>query len=164
MKRLWAPWRMEYIKKPREKRCLFCRVAEEDKDRDNLVLYRSHHSYIIMNRYPYNNGHLMVVPYRHTPTPEELDVEEELDIAELVKLSLRILRKTMYPQGFNIGANIGRAAGAGIEEHYHIHIVPRWIGDTNFMPILADTKVIVESLYDTYDKLKAALEELDSGG
>ena len=159
MKRLWAPWRMEYIKKPKEKECLFCRVIREDKDRENLVLYRSKHGFIILNKYPYNNGHLMVAPYKHTPTPLELREEEDLDLSYLIKLCMKILDKTMRPQGFNIGANIGRAAGAGIEEHYHIHIVPRWIGDTNYMPIISDTKVIVEHLYATYDKLREALRE-----
>lgn len=158
MKRLWAPWRMEYIKKPKEKKCLFCRVIEEDNDRENLVLHRSEKTFIILNKYPYNNGHLMIAPYRHTPSPLELDDEEDLDIAHLIKLCIKILDKTMNPQGYNIGANIGKAAGAGIEEHYHIHIVPRWVGDTNYMPIIADTKVIVEHLYQTYDKLKKALE------
>lgn len=158
MRRLWAPWRMEYIKKPRERDCLFCRVAKEDSDRDNLILYRSQHSYIIMNRYPYNNGHVMVVPYRHVASPEMLDVEEDVDISDLIKISIKVIRRVMNPQGFNIGANIGKAAGAGIEEHYHIHIVPRWVGDTNFMPIISDTKVVVEHILDTYNRLK---EELD---
>jgi len=163
LKRLWAPWRIEYIKKPKEKECLFCRVIRENKDRDNLVLYRGEYSFIILNKYPYNNGHLMIAPIKHTPNPITLTSEEDLEIAGLIKLSLKILNKTMRPQGFNIGANIGKAAGAGIEEHYHIHIVPRWIGDTNFMPIISDTKVIVEYLYDTYDNLKEALNEILEG-
>ena len=160
MKRLWAPWRMEYIKKPKEKECLFCRVIREDNDRENLVLYRSEKAFIILNKYPYNNGHLMIAPYKHTPTPLDLDESEDRDISNLIKLCIKILDMTMKPQGYNIGANIGKAAGAGIEEHYHIHIVPRWVGDTNYMPIIAETKVIVEHLYQTYDKLKEALSSL----
>ncbi len=163
MKKLWAPWRIEYIKKPKEKECIFCKVIKEDRDRENLVLYRSSKSFIILNKYPYNNGHLMIAPYKHTPTPLELNGDEDADIAELIKLSMKILDASLRPQGYNIGANIGKAAGAGIEEHYHIHVVPRWIGDTNFMPIISDTKVVVEHLYQTYDNLKKELDRILQG-
>ncbi|HIE37132.1 TPA: HIT domain-containing protein [Candidatus Geothermarchaeota archaeon] len=164
MKRLWAPWRIEYIKKPKEKECLFCRVPKEDNDRENLLLHRGEKAYIILNRYPYNNGHLMIAPYKHVATPLDLDKEEDLEISNLLRLCIKILDDVMKPQGYNIGANIGRAAGAGIEEHYHIHIVPRWFGDTNYMPILADTKVIVEYLYQTYDNLhKSITKALNTG-
>jgi len=158
--RLWAPWRIEYILSEKEEGCLFCRVINEDRDDENLILYRGKKAYVILNKYPYNNGHLMIVPYRHVPNIEDLDDDELLEICRLTTLSIRLLKHVMKPEGFNIGANIGKAAGAGIEEHFHLHIVPRWVGDTNFMPIISDTKVVVEAIKETYKKLKKGLKEV----
>ncbi len=160
MDRLWAPWRIEYILSEKEEGCLFCRVINEDRDDENLILYRGKKAYVILNKYPYNNGHLMIVPYRHVPNIEDLDDDELLEICRLTTLSIRLLKHVMKPEGFNIGANIGKAAGAGIEEHFHLHIVPRWVGDTNFMPIISDTKVVVEAIKETYKKLKKGLKEV----
>lgn len=160
MDRLWAPWRIEYILSEKEEGCLFCRVISEDRDDENLILYRGEKAYIILNKYPYNNGHLMIVPYRHVPNIEDLDDDELLEICRLTILSIKLLKHVMKPEGFNIGANIGKAAGAGIEEHFHLHIVPRWVGDTNFMPIIGDTKVVVEAIRETYKKLKKGLKEV----
>ncbi len=164
MKRIWAPWRIEYIKQPKSGECILCTIPKESerKDKDNLLLYRGKKSYILMNRYPYNNGHLMIVPYRHVKSITDLDDDEILEIHDIMKIGIEALDRAMHPHGFNIGSNIGNAAGAGIEDHFHIHIVPRWIGDTNFMPILADTKVMVEYLDETYSKIKREILEIIS--
>lgn len=156
MKRLWAPWRIKYIEKnSKEKKapCIFCEKPKENRDRDDLILFRGKQSFVIMNIYPYNSGHLMVAPYNHLDSLEKLRNEELLDMMEITKLSLKIVREVFSPDGFNLGLNIGKAAGAGIEGHVHLHIVPRWNGDTNFMPIIGDTKVMPEDLYSMYDKL-----------
>jgi ATP adenylyltransferase len=153
--KMWAPWRMRYIEGTHEdKGCIFCVKPKEDKDRDNLILFRGKYSFVMMNLFPYNNGHLMVAPYRHTG---DLTVLEDNEILEIMKLSskmIKVIRKIMKPDGFNTGFNLGRAAGAGIADHIHFHIVPRWIGDTNFMPVLGEVKVISEHIFDTYDKIK----------
>ena len=159
MERLWAPWRLQYIKnadRMNEEGCIFCDLPAEDRghDRDNLILHRGKLSFVIMNRFPYNNGHLMVVPYQHTGSLERLSAEERLELMDLVARSVAVLQRAFSPHGFNIGMNLGRTAGAGIDEHLHFHIVPRWNGDTNFMPVLADTKVISAGLMETYDRLK----------
>ncbi len=160
MKKLFAPWRIEYILSEKGDECIFCKFPKENNDKKNLILYRGKKTFIILNRYPYNNGHLMVVPYRHVATPLDLTDEELLEMMKLINLSIKVLDETMHPHGYNIGANIGRAAGAGIEDHYHIHVVPRWVGDTNYMPIIANTKVVVEALHMTYDKLSSALKKI----
>ncbi len=162
MDRLWAPWRIEYIKMPKPDTCILCEIPADDKanDRKNLLLYRGKQCYIVLNKYPYNNGHIMIAPYRHIPSVTDLTDDEALEIHQLTKLSIKILDETMKPGGYNIGANIGRAAGAGIEEHYHLHIVPRWVGDTNYMPVISNTKIIVEHILETYDKLREALERI----
>ncbi len=159
MKRLWAPWRLRYILGKKPKECLFCVKAKESKDRENYILYRGRRCFIMLNIYPYNNGHLMIAPYRHVASLEDLDEETLTELMVLLNKSLRLLRQVMDPHGFNIGINLGKAAGAGIVEHVHIHVVPRWKGDTNFMPVLAETKVIPELLDETYEKLMAALEK-----
>lgn len=143
--------------KPAEE-CVFCLKLAQDRDAENYVLWRGKHCAIVLNLYPYNNGHLMVIPYAHVPSLEDLPVEAQTEMMLTVSKSLALLRRAMQPQGFNIGINIGQAAGAGIKDHIHIHIVPRWGGDTNFMPVLAETRVIPEWLDDTYANLKAALE------
>ena len=162
MDKLWSPWRSKYIEsfKPggeKEAGCLFCRIASEDKDKKNFLLHRSKHSFIIMNLYPYNSGHLMIIPYKHTSLLNVLNEEETLDCMNMINLGCKILNDSIYPHGFNIGVNMGKVAGAGIEEHIHYHIVPRWNGDTNFMPVLNDVKIISEAMEKTYDKLMKAL-------
>jgi ATP adenylyltransferase len=153
VKTIWAPWRMEYILSEKDKDCLFCIKPAENRDRDNLILYRDKNVYVIMNKYPYNNGHLMVVPYFHTSSFDGLSGDVLFDIIRITKYSVDCLQNAFHPEGFNIGINIGSPAGAGIEEHIHVHIVPRWAGDTNFMTVVGETKVIPEHLLDTYDKL-----------
>ena len=166
MERLWSPWRMEYLQgEEKPKGCVFCHKLKENNDRENLVVYRGNRAAILMNLYPYNNGHLMVLPYEHVPTTETLSPETLSEMMELVNVSMIILRKAMNPNGFNIGINIGKASGAGIAEHVHVHIVPRWEGDTNFLQTCAQTRVIPELLPDTYDKLlDAVVEYRDSTG
>ncbi|MGA1975000.1 MAG: HIT domain-containing protein [Conexivisphaerales archaeon] len=154
MDRLWAPWRMKFIGSG-SKDCVFCSLPLAGEDKKSLILSRGHHAFVMMNRYPYNNGHLMVAPFRHVLDPGDLKVNERLELWNLIGDSMSILRKTVRPSGFNIGANIGRASGAGFE-HLHMHIVPRWDGDTNFMPILGEAKVIPEYLEETYEKLLSA--------
>lgn len=159
LKRLWAPWRSKYIHSPSQGECIFCR-ANSRKDEESFVLYRGTNGLVIMNIFPYNNGHLMVAPTRHVASIEELTKEEVISIFDLVQKSVKVLRLKMEPHGFNIGLNIGRIAGAGIEYHLHIHIVPRWAGDTNFMPVVSDTKVISQSLDEAYELLKGGFEEI----
>lgn len=151
---LWAPWRMEYIlSEKKNKDCIFCIGKDKKHDREKLILYRSSFSFAIMNRYPYNNGHLMVAPFKHLPLIEDLDENTALDMFKLLKKSIEIMRRCLKPEGFNIGVNIGKVGGAGVENHLHIHVVPRWNGDTNFMPVLGDIRVIPEYLEDSYKKL-----------
>lgn len=158
MKRLWSPWRLEYLKAPKTDGCIFCEAVQSNQDRENLVLWRGERAFLILNRFPYNNGHLMVVPYTHVPSLEDLDTPTLTELMLLLNRSLAALRTAMQPDGFNIGANLGHAAGAGIEDHVHLHVVPRWSGDTNFMPIVGDVRVIPQTWLQTYDQLKAALE------
>ncbi|MCX8068962.1 MAG: HIT domain-containing protein [Thermodesulfovibrionales bacterium] len=153
MKNLWAPWRMEYILSAKPTECIFCAKPKEDKDRDNLILFRGKDAFIIMNKYPYNNGHLMVVPYLHTSSFDGLTLSELHALMEMTKFTVDCLKKAFRPEGFNIGINIGVVAGAGIEEHLHIHVVPRWGGDSNFMAVTAEIRVIPEHILETYDKL-----------
>lgn len=137
----------------KEKNCLFCRVAKEKKDRKNYLLFRGQKCFVILNTFPYNNGHLMITAYRHLANLEDLNRKELNELMELVSKSVGWLKKALQPEGFNIGMNLGKIAGAGIEDHLHIHIVPRWSGDSNFMPTIAQVKVIPELLKDTYRKL-----------
>lgn len=154
MERLWAPWRTKYILNPKKEGCIFCKKPKEERDNKNYILKRGNHAFVMMNIYPYNNGHLMIAPYKHTGNLEELTPEELNEMMEMVVECIKILKETMNPDGFNVGMNIGRVAGAGFDEHVHIHIVPRWNGDTNFMPILADTKIVPMSLDEAYRVLK----------
>jgi len=154
MKKLWAPWRIEYILMEKIKECIFCKAAKENKDDENLVLWRGKYSFVMLNRYPYNSGHLMIAPYTHTGDIEQLKKEELDEIIILIQKSVKLLKKALKPDGFNIGINIGKVAGAGIEDHIHVHIVPRWNGDTNFMPIIGDTKVVNQYLSETLDFLR----------
>jgi ATP adenylyltransferase len=159
---LWAPWRMTYIiKAAKEKECIFCRAANSGDDEANKVVYRSKHSIVVLNIYPYNTAHVMVAPKRHVPRPDLLSDEEVVDLHRTLILTLKAVEREYNPQGFNIGMNIGRIAGAGVEGHMHIHVVPRWLGDSNFMPVIAGTKVIPEDLAQTYRRLKASFNSLN---
>ena len=153
MEQIWAPWRMKYILMDKSKGCFLCENLKQD-DAANYILYRGRKNFVIMNVYPYNPGHLMAAPYRHVASLEELTKEELHEHSEIVSRSLKVLRQVFDPQGFNIGVNIGKVAGVGLEGHVHTHIVPRWQGDTNFMPVTADTKVVSEALDETYKKLE----------
>ncbi len=162
MDTLWAPWRMEYILGARdgnEEGCIFCNRLSQDTDKQNLILFRSQRAFIIMNRFPYNNGHLMVIPNQHTGDLSDLESAEQAELFNLIQLSVKALKEVMSPHGFNIGMNLGRVSGAGVEDHLHFHIVPRWNGDTNFMPVISNTKVISEALDKTYDKLNETLQK-----
>jgi len=159
MKHLWSPWRLEYLTAPKSDGCVFCEAIQNEDDRESLVLLRGERAFLILNRYPYNNGHFMVVPYSHVPSLEDLDALTLTEVMLLLNQGLEALRATMHPDGFNIGANLGHVAGAGIEEHVHIHAVPRWSGDTNFMPVVGAMRVVPETWMQTYDSLKVALEE-----
>lgn len=160
MKPLWAPWRMEYILgEDKPQGCIFCPWPEEDLQA-RLVLFSGRYSRIMMNRYPYINGHLLVSPLRHLPTLEGLTPEELLDLMVKIRESLRILKEVMRPDGFNVGLNLGVVAGAGVEAHLHFHIVPRWQGDTNFMPVFAEVRVIPEHFQATYQKLLPHFQDL----
>jgi ATP adenylyltransferase len=145
---------MEYIQMEKPEGCILCDKPAEKKDSENLILYRAEKNVVLLNTYPYNPGHLMIAPYRHVPSLEELTDEELGNHIQVVTRSIRVLREIFSPGGFNIGTNIGRAAGAGIDDHVHTHVVPRWPGDNNFMPVLGDVRVVPEALAETYQKLK----------
>lgn len=161
MERLWAPWRMQYIERgDKTQGCIFCLLPPEEKDRENLILHRGETGFVMLNSFPYNSGHLMVAPYKHVADMYDLADDELLEVDHLVRYGVRLLTAAMQPDGFNLGVNLGRTAGAGIVDHIHWHVVPRWNGDTNFMPVVADTRVLPESLQATYDKLRNKIEEL----
>jgi ATP adenylyltransferase len=162
MQHLWAPWRMEYIKAPKPSGCFFCEAAGADPSDDatNLVLARGELALVILNRYPYNNGHLMIAPHAHLANLEELPAATANDLMALTQRSMRVLRQVLSPQGFNLGINAGKIAGAGVADHVHQHVVPRWDGDTNFMPVVANTKVLNESLTKNYQDLRAGFDRL----
>jgi ATP adenylyltransferase len=155
MEHLWAPWRIGYIENVdiKEEGCIFCIKPKQNNDRENLIVARKEKCFIILNKFPYNNGHLMIVPYNHTGDIAKLSADELKNMMITVQESVKIIKNLMKAQGFNIGLNLERVAGAGIEDHLHIHIVPRWNGDSNFMPIIGNTKVISEGLYETWEKL-----------
>ncbi len=160
---MWSPWRSKYIetfkKSPRKSRSndsLFTTARKSRADDKNLIVWRGEHCFVIMNLYPYNSGHLMVVPNRQTKSFEDLTMVELVEIMQTTQRAIKALDKVMKPQGYNFGANIGRVSGAGVDDHIHFHIVPRWNGDTNFMPVLADTKTISDDMRDTLKKLRKA--------
>ncbi len=159
---LWSPWRMEYLKQEQrpDDACVFCSSIEGADDRANLVLHRNASCAIIFNRYPYNNGHLLIVPYRHVGDLEGLTREESANVMHVVRYGVRILRRAYQPHAVNVGMNLGAAAGAGILDHVHMHIVPRWEGDTSYMTVFSGTRVISEALEDTYDRLVSAMAEM----
>jgi ATP adenylyltransferase len=159
MEQLWAPWRMELITKAgAQSGCIFCDLPRAKNDRENLILGRTPHTFAILNRYPYNNGHLMVVPRSHNPDLVSLPREEHEELAEMVRVAMRLVGQAYRAQGYNLGMNLGPAAGAGIAEHVHWHVVPRWTGDTNFMPVLGDTKVMIEHLNASWDRLRPSFD------
>ena len=160
MDRLWAPWRIHYNKSEKEKGCIFCDKPAEGDDHSMLILYRGENSFVIMNLYPYNNGHLMIAPYQHTDSTQELNSSSRSEIMELADQIMTIQKNIMNADGFNYGANIGYSGGAGIADHIHFHIVPRWTGDTNFMPVLGHTKVQMQGLQETYNDLRPHFDKL----
>jgi len=154
MKHIWSPWRMKYIEtNEKENGCVFCNAQAKEDSVSNLIAFRGQRAFVILNLYPYTSGHLMVIPFEHVATLEELSPAARAEIMELTSLSMSVLRKAYGPQGFNMGANIGEAAGAGVPGHVHIHIVPRWGGDTNFMSTLGETRVLPESIEETYKRV-----------
>ena len=161
MKVLWAPWRMKYIiDEENGDGCIFCTGEDRSEDEERLILYVGSRTMVMMNRFPYINGHLLVAPVRHVPGLDPLSDEESLDILLMVRKSIEILKKTMHPEGFNVGLNLGRVAGAGMEEHMHFHIVPRWKGDTNYMTVLGEVRVIPEHIGETFKKLRPYFDDL----
>ncbi len=156
---LWAPWRMEYLMAKKTPGCIFCEKQEEGADRENYVIFRTAHCFALLNAYPYNNGHLMIAPFRHVGSLSGLSAEERGDLMEAVARAEQILGRAYSPQGMNVGVNLGHCAGAGVPGHVHVHIVPRWEGDTNFMPVLGETKVMPETLEETYVRLLDHLAE-----
>ncbi|MBL7155732.1 MAG: HIT domain-containing protein [Candidatus Omnitrophica bacterium] len=154
MNRLWAPWRKEYITMKKSKGCIFCACKAKRPDKKKFMLKRTAHSFSMLNRYPYNNGHVMIAPVRHVKSPELLTKDELADLWRLVNYTKKKIDTFLKPDGFNIGLNIGKIAGAGFPRHAHVHVVPRWEGDTNFMPVIADTKIVSYSLDEMWKVLK----------
>ena len=154
MEQIWAPWRIKYIQMAQIEGCILCDKPKENNDALNYILYRGDKNFVIMNSYPYNPGHLMIAPYRHIANLEELTDEELHEHFDIVSRSIKLLKQVFKPDGFNLGINMGKVAGAGINDHIHTHIVPRWQGDTNFMPVLSDVRVLPQALAETYQKLK----------
>lgn len=155
MERLWAPWRLTYLERPRDEPCVFCSKPEQS-DEEALIVYRGEHCYVVLNLYPYGSGHLMIVPFRHVATPGELGGAEQADMWDLLDRSLGALERGLNAEGHNVGLNLGGAAGAGIADHLHLHVVPRWRGDINYMPVLADVRVMPQLLSETREALVAA--------
>ncbi|MBI5604713.1 MAG: HIT domain-containing protein [Deltaproteobacteria bacterium] len=163
MKTLWAPWRMDYILNDvKEKGCIFC-PGENGNFSERLILFRGNRSLVMMNKYPYINGHLLVAPLRHVAAPDQLEPQEMIALMTMVSHSVTILKKTMKAEGFNVGLNLGKVAGAGVEDHLHFHIVPRWNGDTNFMTVFGDLRVIPEHMEQTYFRLLPFFKEVQEG-
>jgi len=158
MKTMWAPWRIEYILKGKEDRCIFCAALAEE---DDLTLFKGRTTMVTMNKFPYINGHLLVAPIRHIATLDRLDKSEMGDLLATVSQSVGILKAVMKPDGFNVGLNLGKVAGAGIEEHLHFHVVPRWLGDTNALTVFGEVRVIPEHLKATYNNLKPHFNKID---
>lgn len=160
---VWAPWRIQYVKDQGDgslkgEGCVFCDLPGRQDDARSLILYRGARAYLVMNLFPYNNGHVMTVPYEHTDTLTALDGETLAEVMQLTQRAQGALEEALRPQGFNLGVNQGAAAGAGIADHLHLHLVPRWVGDTNFMPALGDTRVIPQHIEETYTLLRDAFD------
>ncbi|HEY7163478.1 MAG TPA: HIT domain-containing protein [Candidatus Binatia bacterium] len=163
MKQLWAPWRMAYIDEgSKAPGCVFCENLKHKDSREVLVITQTRHSMVMLNKYPYNNGHLLLAPKRHESELIRLPAEEYVDLSEALRKSVEVIRHVLKPGGVNLGMNLGHTAGAGIEDHLHWHVVPRWDGDTNFMPVIAETKVMPQHLLDSYDRLKSHFENLSA--
>jgi ATP adenylyltransferase len=160
--RLWAPWRLNYIKGEKTDECIFCAKPALGDDAKALIPFRGERCYVILNAFPYNNGHLMVAPYEHTAQLEDLDEDAASELMSLARRAIRALSGAYGPDGYNIGINLGSAAGAGMADHLHLHVVPRWAGDTNFMPIVGDTRVLPEALQDSYANVREAFGALDA--
>jgi ATP adenylyltransferase len=159
VQRIWAPWRLEYVKdasKDKESECIFCAAIEGDDDEVNLVVHRGERCFVILNKFPYTNGHLMVAPYEHIAALPELDAETIAEMMAFVQRGMTALESSYSPHGYNVGVNQGRVAGAGVEHHIHMHVVPRWGGDTNFMPVLGDTRVMNQTLEDSFETVRKA--------
>jgi ATP adenylyltransferase len=161
MNHLFATWRMAYVSAPKQEGCIFCDFPAEKRDDERYILHRGADCFVILNLYPYNPGHLMVVPYRHTNLYETLTHDEYSEMSRLTARAILMLRRAMGPDGFNMGMNLGRPAGAGVEGHLHMHLVPRWNGDNNFMPVLSDTRILPEAVEATFRKLKSIWPETD---
>ncbi|MEP0829208.1 MAG: HIT domain-containing protein [Candidatus Zixiibacteriota bacterium] len=157
---IWAPWRSEYILGKKEKGCIFCNRIRRRQDSRDLIVYRGKRIFVIMNKFPYNSGHVMVVPKRHIKSLESMTAEESTEFLELVKLTTRVLRLTLNPQSFNLGMNLGRGSGAGVPGHIHMHIVPRWNEDTSFMPVISKTRVVSFDLGMIYDMLRKGFDSV----
>ena len=160
MQQLWAPWRISYIREQKEKGCIFSSKQKSTDDKNSLILSRGDHSFVLMNIYPYNNAHLLISPYKHVEATDKLDLETLNEIIWFANESMIIMKENLNADGYNFGANIGNAGGAGIADHIHFHVVPRWNGDTNFMPVIGETKVQVQGLQETYDELKIHFDKI----
>ncbi len=159
MQRLWTPWRMEYLVSDKKTDCIFCAALKQANDRETFIVYRGEHTFVMLNKYPYNNGHLMVVPYQHSADLSSLGAETQAELMRTIGHSIQWLQAASKPEGFNVGMNLGKVAGAGVADHLHFHVVPRWVGDTNFMTISAETRVIAEWLDDTWTRLRRVIEQ-----
>lgn len=157
---LWTPWRMKYIQERHDyEGCIFCLAAKEHEDKKNLIFYRGEHVFLILNRYPYTSGHVMCVPFDHQARLQDLTQAARWEMMDVVNRCIEVLQSLYHPDGFNVGLNLGEMAGAGVAEHLHAHVVPRWSGDTNFMSSIGDTRVLPEDLETSYERIKAAWEE-----
>jgi ATP adenylyltransferase len=159
--RIWAPWRLAYVKdasKDIEEDCIFCAKPAQDEDAENLIVHRGEHSFVILNLFPYTNGHLMVAPYAHVGRLQDLPAETTAEMMALAQRAMGRLEEVYEPHGYNVGFNQGRVAGAGVEHHIHLHVVPRWGGDTNFMPVIADTRVMPQTLEQSYEALRGGFD------
>jgi len=158
--KLWAPWRIQYVSTEKPGGCFLCDYPKDINDKEHLILHRGDEVFVIMNYYPYNNGHILIAPYQHTCELSDLSSAAKLEMMNLVEVSTKILKEAMSAQGFNTGLNLGTVAGAGVKDHLHMHVVPRWNGDTNFMPVLGHTKVVSEGLEQTWEKLYSFYQNL----
>ncbi len=154
--RLWAPWRLDYIKSEKPEGCIFCDLPADGDDRAAYIVHRGDHCFVVLNKFPYNNGHVMVTPYEHSPALDGLDDDTLLELMQLTRRAVEALGAVYGPEGFNIGINVGKIAGAGVEGHVHQHVVPRWDADTNFMPVIGSTRVLPQSLEDSWEALREA--------
>ncbi len=162
MEHIWTPWRMEYIQEHSDyEGCIFCLAAEAEDNEGNLIFYRGEHVFMILNRYPYTSGHVMCVPYAHKSRLQDLSRETRIEMMDLVSKAVEVLQSVYQPEGFNVGLNLGESAGAGMADHLHMHIVPRWGGDTNFMSAIGLTRVMPESLPDTFHRIKSAWDNFE---